>query len=397
VNEWNGSDPACQKRLREIFEKVLDAAPEEQDLVLETCCGSDSELRREVRELLGAQTDADDVLWSLARCARGPLAQAGGGFFAEGRRLGAYRLLRLIGEGGMGAVYLAERADGEFRKQVAVKLLPLGLNTGAARERFLAERQILAQLEHTGIVRLFDAGIAEDGTPFFVMEYVEGEPIDRYCERRNLGIAARVELFLQLCGAVEYAHGTLVVHRDLKPANILVTVDGAVKLLDFGIAKVLDGNIGSASTLTQWGGSPLTPSYASPEQMSGEAIAYASDVYQLGVLLYRLVTGRTPYVIDGCTTAEARRVIMEDAPAPTGQAEDLDRVVLKALRKEPERRYASVATFAADVARQTEPSRVGRRLLGLSTAASPRVTDSPDTPCSEGSVRHCSSLGRSFA
>jgi tetratricopeptide (TPR) repeat protein/predicted Ser/Thr protein kinase len=354
VKGWDGSDSARQKQLREIFQKALDAAPEERALVLDACCGSDPELKREVRELLGAHVDADDVLWSLARRTRGPVSQAGGGFFAEGRRLGAYRLLRPIGEGGMGAVYLAERADGEFRKQVAVKLLPIGLNTEAARKRFLAERQILAQLEHPGIAHLLDAGISEDGTPFFVMEYVEGEPIDRYCDRRNTGIADRVELFLQVCAAVSYAHEAHVVHRDLKPANILVTSDGAIKLLDFGIAKVLDGTTGSASTLTQWGGSPLTPSYASPEQMSGEAIAVTSDVYQLGVLLYRLVTGRAPYAVDGCTTADARRVIIEDAPAPPGQAEDLDRVVLKALRKEPERRYASVAEFAADVARQRD-------------------------------------------
>ena len=357
MNGGDGVDPARQEQIREVFLKVIDAAPDARDAVLEACCGSDAELKREVGELLGAHADADDVLWSLARRARGPLAQvaqASGGFFVEGRRLGAYRLLRPIGEGGMGAVYLAERADGEFQKRVAVKLLPIGLNTSVARERFLAERQILAQLEHSGIAHLLDAGISDDGTPFFVMEYVEGEPIDRYCERRNLGISERIELFLQVCGAVEYAHGTHVVHRDLKPANILVTADGAVKLLDFGIAKVLDGTLGSASTLTQWGGSPLTPLYASPEQMSGGAIAYTSDVYQLGVLLYRLVTGRAPYAVDGCTQAETRRVILEDPPLPTGLTGDLDPIILKALRKEPERRYASVTAFAADVARQRD-------------------------------------------
>jgi tetratricopeptide (TPR) repeat protein len=357
MSGWDRSDPARQEQVREIFLNALDASAQEREAVLEDSCGWDGELRLEIEELLAAGQDADDALWSLARRARGPLTDRPGGF-AEGRLLGAYRLLRQIGEGGMGAVYLSERADGEFRKQVAVKLLPIGLNTGAARERFLAERQILAQLEHPGIARLLDAGIAEDGTPFFVMEYVEGEPIDRYCERRDLGIAERIDLFLQVCGAVEYAHRSLVVHRDLKPANILVTPDGTAKLLDFGIAKVLDGGIGSASTLTRWGGSPLTPSYASPEQVAGEAIGYTSDVYQLGVLLYRLLTGKAPYDLDGCTPAETRRVIMEDPPAPTRRDDDVDRVVLKALRKEPERRYASVAEFAADVVRHRDGVRV---------------------------------------
>jgi eukaryotic-like serine/threonine-protein kinase len=185
---WESSDATSKELIREHFLKLLDASPGERDAVLEESCGVDGEMRRQVQELLSAHGDADEMLWSLARRVRIPLAGAQSEFFAEGRRLGAYHLLRQIGQGGMGAVYLAERADGEFRKQVAVKLLPLGLSTGAARERFRAERQILAQLEHPGIARLLDAGLAEDGTPFFVMEYVEGEPIDRYCERRKHGI-----------------------------------------------------------------------------------------------------------------------------------------------------------------------------------------------------------------
>jgi eukaryotic-like serine/threonine-protein kinase len=239
-----------------------------------------------VEELLGAREDADEVLWSLARRARVRIAglHTNTAFFAEGRRLGAYRLLRQIGQGGMGAVYLAERADRQFEKQVAIKLLPLGLSTGATRERFLAERQISAQLEHPGIARLLDAGIASDDTPFFVMEYVAGVPIDAYCDDDLL------MLFLEACEAVAYAHGSAVVHRDLKPNNILVSADGRIKLLDFGIAKVLDHVAGSETTLTAWGVSPMTLAYAA--RNIGESVGFTSDVYQLGVLLYLLLTGR---------------------------------------------------------------------------------------------------------
>jgi eukaryotic-like serine/threonine-protein kinase len=389
VNGRSEFDAVRQEEIRTIFLRVLEAAPEEREAVLEAGCGWDAALRREVEELLGAHEDADDVLWSLARRARAPLAQARSGFFAEGRRLGAYRLLRQIGQGGMGAVYLAERADGEFEKQVAVKLLPLGLSTGAARERFLAERQILAQLEHPGIARLLDAGIAEDGTPFFVLEYVEGEPIDRYCERRSLGIEGRIDLFLQVCAAVEYAHRNLVVHRDLKPGNILVTPEGVVKLLDFGIAKVLDAESAAGATaLTQQAGRPMTPAYASPEQVRGEPITTATDVYALGVLLYQLLAGRTPYEVAGLSPGELERLICTQDPitpsaAAAGRAPeseniasttsaaasrrarrlrgDLDTIVLMALRKEPERRYRSVSALADDLVRHREGRPVAAR------------------------------------
>jgi eukaryotic-like serine/threonine-protein kinase len=377
MDESNPPDPASHERVRSIFLKVLDAAPEERDAVLEASCGSDGDVRREVEGLLGASLDADEVLWSLARRVRVPPGDANTGFFAEGRRLGAYRLLRQIGQGGMGAVYLAERADRQFEKQVAIKLLPLGLSTGTARGRFLAERQILAQLEHPGIARLLDAGIAEDGTPFFVMEYIDGEPIDRYCDRRSLGIAERIDLFLQVCAAVEYAHRNLVVHRDLKPGNILVTLAGAVKLLDFGIAKVLDADSMSGTTaLTHQVGRPMTPAYASPEQVRGEPITTATDVYALGVLLYELLAGRAPYDVQGLSPTDLERLICTLEPiAPsaaalncaaesaTGGARisasatrrahrlrgDLDTIVLMALRKEPDRRYRSATALADDL------------------------------------------------
>jgi eukaryotic-like serine/threonine-protein kinase len=377
MDESNLPDPSGQEEIRAIFLKVLDAATEERDAVLEASCGLDGDLRREVEELLAASLDADEVLWSLARRVRIPPGHANTGFFAEGRRLGAYRLLRQIGQGGMGAVYLAERADRQFEKKVAIKLLPLGLNTGSERERFLAERQILAQLEHPDIARLLDAGIADDGTPFFVMEYIDGEPIDRYCDRWSLSIPERIDLFLQVCDAVEYAHRNLVVHRDLKPGNIMVTPAGAVKLLDFGIAKVLDADsVAGTTALTHQVGLPMTPAYASPEQVRGEPITTATDVYALGVLLYQLLAGRPPYDVRGLSPADLERVICSVEPiAPSAAAlkraagsgpaadsattsahkrahrlrGDLDTIVLMALRKEPDRRYRSAAALADDL------------------------------------------------
>jgi serine/threonine protein kinase len=370
------------ERVRGVFLEALATDRCDRTRFLERTCGGDSELRQEVERLLDASTDADEFLTGLAQRAIAPLAVLHPEPALAGRILGAYRLVREVGRGGMGAVYLAERADDRYEKQVAVKLLPLGLGSAAARERFLAEQRVLARLEHEGIARLVDAGVAEDGTPYFVLEYVEGEPVTNWCDASLATIEDRLRLFLQICHAVEYAHRRHVVHRDLKPANILVTPEGRVKLLDFGIAKVLDGSDSAASTLTQWGGSPLTPSYASPEQVAGKPIGVTSDVYQLGVLLYQLLTGCAPYSLTSHAPTDAMRVVMEQVPAPPsdaavpgsgeqgeGTAErarlratapsdlrarllgDLDHVVLKALRKEPERRYTSVAAFARDIER----------------------------------------------
>jgi serine/threonine protein kinase len=380
------------QRVRSVFLEALAADPRHQTLILDWTCGDDLELRQEVQLLLDASADADAFLNDLAARAIAPPPMLPPESVVAGRLLGAYRLIREIGRGGMGAVYLAERADDQYEKQVAVKLLPLGLGNASARERFLAERRVLAQLEHAGIARLVDGGVAEDGTPYFIMEYVDGLPITAYCDGALCCIEDRLRLFLQVCDAVEYAHRHQVVHRDLKPANILVTADGRAKLLDFGIAKVLDGDSNLASTLTQWGGSPLTPSYASPEQLAGKAIGVTSDVYQLGVLLYQLLTGRPPYSLTGHAPAAAMRIVMEQMPAwPSAAADpsstagdssgaeaaelarlrgtaptelrarlrgDLDRVLLKALRKEPERRYASAAAFARDVERYLDGAAV---------------------------------------
>src|SRR5690606_15593938 len=205
----------------------------------------------------------------------------------EDRRIGPYRLVQRIGEGGMGTVYRAARADGQFEHEVALKLIHRNADTAERQRRFLTERQILARLHHPHIARLYDGGVTDEGAPYFAMEYVEGQPIDAYCDTQRLPVEARLDLFTQVCDAVQYAHRNLVVHRDLKPGNILVTQHGRVKLLDFGIAKLLDDD----ADFTTQTAMPMTPAYASPEQMGGGTITTASDVYQLGVVLYELLTG----------------------------------------------------------------------------------------------------------
>ncbi|HEX4966023.1 MAG TPA: serine/threonine-protein kinase, partial [Thermoanaerobaculia bacterium] len=279
-----------------------------------------------------------------------------------GERIGPYQVVRRLGAGGMGVVYLALRADGELRRRVALKVLRPGLDSEEAVRRFRTERQILAALEHPNIARLLDVGTTERGLPYFVMEYVEGQPVDAYCEAQGLSLRQRLELFLTICSAVELAHRNLVVHRDLKPGNILVTAEGTPKLLDFGIAKLLNPEL-SALTLGATAGQPMTPDYASPEQVRGEHITTASDVYSLGVLLYELLTGRHPYRARASSPAEMRRLVTEEEPpkpslaVATGErfsrqlTGDLDNVILKALRKEPNRRYASVEQLAEDVRR----------------------------------------------
>ena len=300
-------------------------------------------------------------------------------------RAGAYRLIRHIASGGMGVVYLAERDDGQVRHQAAVKILRRGLDAEDQIRRFTAERQILATLDHPGIARLIDAGITDDHRPYFVMEYVEGEPIDRYCDSRRLSVRERVALIRDVARAVDYAHRKLIVHRDLKPSNILVTRDGQVKLLDFGIAKLLDTDSEETTSITGPGVRLMTPGYASPEQMTGGSITTATDVYVLGLLLYELLTGTRAQDPEGRSFVEMQRLVVErDLPrpsevlarteAPTASAViqptriaefrrttparlrrllrgDLDRIVAMAARKEPERRYSSAEALADDLDR----------------------------------------------
>lgn len=309
---------------------------------LDTACGGDAALRSKVEALLAAEKALDAGFLEP----RAPMPE----------RVGPWRLLREIGAGGMGAVYLAERADAAYQQQAAVKLIRADLASDDLRKRFQRERQLLATLSHPHIARLLDGGVAEDGQPYLIMEYVDGQPIDEYCRQRALGIDERLQLFLAVCDAVVHAHRRLVIHRDLKPSNVLVSSGGVVKLLDFGIAKPIDD---TAHTLT--GVRLYSPRYASPEQIQGEAVGISSDVYSLGVLLYVLLSGSSPYGDDETSRTELeRRVIAHAPPPPSAVAPahwrrrlrgDLDVIVMMALRKEPARRYADVAALAADLQR----------------------------------------------
>ncbi|MFK7914771.1 MAG: serine/threonine-protein kinase, partial [Pseudomonadales bacterium] len=265
---------------------------------LQDACGEDAELRAAVTGLMQAGAQADQFFSGLAARSGLPSANDTADATAEAdavpsQAFGPYRLVRPLGAGGMGAVYLAERNDAQFEQQVAIKTLPAGFRSGALQARFLQERQILARLNHPHIAGLQDGGVAEDGTPFLAMEYVDGLRIDHYCDRERLNLRQRVALFIDVCDGVDYAHRNLVVHRDIKPDNVLIDASGNAKLLDFGIARLIDDE--HAQSLTQVAGAPLTPRYASPEQLTGAPANVASDVYTLGVLLYELLTGLSPY------------------------------------------------------------------------------------------------------
>jgi len=285
----------------------------------------------------------------------------------SGGSVGRFRLVRVLGRGGMSAVYLGKRTEGDFAQEVAVKVIRRGMDSGPILRRFHTERRALASLEHPNIARLIDGGATDDGRPYLVMEYVDGLPIDRYCEQRQLSIAARLDLFRGVCEAVQHAHGRLVVHRDLKPSNILIGDDGRVKLLDFGIAKLLQpSDETDMPGLTVTVQRMMTPRYASPEQVRGESITTATDIYSLGVLLYELLTDKPPYRLERTSSREVERVICVTEPARPSTvvapgsrlarslAGDLDNIVLKAMRKEPERRYISAEHFAEDLRRHTE-------------------------------------------
>jgi tRNA A-37 threonylcarbamoyl transferase component Bud32 len=367
------------QRLKEVFEAALPLSAEQRARFLGKACGDDDEVRREAESLLAAHDAAGSFIESPAVAA----APALGDDPLLGRTLGPWRLVGEIARGGMGVVYRAVRDDASFDKEAAVKLLPADVGTSLALSRFRAERSILARLDHPGIARLLDGGTAPDGRPYYVMELVEGEWIDRYCDHRALDVRERLRLFAAVCDAVHYAHQNLVLHRDLKPGNILVTADGRPRLLDFGIAKLLDPEDESAREATVTELRALTPRYASPEQVTGASLTTASDVYSLGVLLYELLSGRPPYEIRTRSPEELVRVVCREepdrpsaalrrtassagtppplsAPAPRWPIEpqeiegDLDWIALKALRKEPERRYASARELAEDVRRHLD-------------------------------------------
>ena len=351
------------QQVDELFQRLVDMPAEDQSSALDEACADDPELRVEVEGLLRADRAASGRVADVVARAFGDVdAVVTGG---PGDAFGPYTLVREIGRGGMGTVFLAERTDASYEGRVAIKVLRR-MHTREARERFLEERRILAALSHPGIARLIDGGETERGQPYLVMEYVDGEPIDDYADREGLDTRTRVRLFREVCDAVQYAHGRLVVHRDLKPANVLVDADGAPRLLDFGIAKLLDP--GSADR-TRTGMRPMTPGYASPEQIRCGPITTATDVYALGLVLYELLTGVLPHETEGRSVREVENAILTvDPPAPSSVAPrtdargDLDTIVLKALSKEPERRYDSVEQLGEDL---------GRYLEGLPVRARP--------------------------
>jgi len=370
------------QKLKEVFNEAVELSPEARCAYLSALHLDEKTLSEELAELIASEAESDDFLKKPIEINFDSPAVAQSFIGAE---IGHYKIVREIGRGGMGAVFEATRQDGDFEQTVAVKLTDSQFLTDEFRRRFSNERQILANLEHPNIVRLFDGGILPNQTPYFVMEYVEGAAINRYCRENEIDLEAKLNLFLQVCAAVGYAHQQLIVHRDLKPSNILVTKNGQVKLLDFGIAKTLNAD---AQTLTA--NAPLTPAYASPEQIRGEAITTLSDVYSLGVILYELLTEKTPLGIYRTSEFELPRAICETQPKPPSAAVspksavqspksekrttnnkgqttatdenpkpktqnlkslkgDLDNIVLKALQKEKELRYASVEQFADDI------------------------------------------------
>jgi eukaryotic-like serine/threonine-protein kinase len=349
MSQWSTMLPLIEA----IFNEVLALPSGERQGLIEIRCGEDALLKSEIYSLLRACAEEEALAAVRLREARTD-ARTG----LDRKRVGAYEIDRLIGRGGMGAVYVAHRADGTFDKQVAIKLIDLPLATDLFRERFRMERQILAGLNHPLIARLLDGGVTCDGEPFLVMEYVDGVPIHRFCEDHRLSVAERLLLFKSVCEAVQFAHQNLVVHRDLKPDNILVMEDGTPRLLDFGTAKLLSPSAdGMGSEFTRQGFQSFTPQYASPEQVLGNPITTASDTYSLGVLLYLLLTDVLPYELKEFTTAEMVRVICEQPPRrPTlpGSGDkridaDLEAILLKSLRKGPGERYLTAVQFALDV------------------------------------------------
>ena len=377
------------QKVREIFHVARDLPVAERRSFIEGKCGADAGLRREIEALLESADEAESLIEAPAPTRLSHLATDDRRGSYIGRQIGSYKIEREIGRGGMGAVFLAVRADDEFDKKVAIKLIKRGFDTDEIIDRFRRERRILAALEHPFITRLIDGGTTPDGLPYLVMDYVEGLPLTRYCAAHRVSLEQRLDIFLKICSAVNYAHQNLIIHRDLKPSNVIVTGDGTPKLLDFGIAKLTAPD----ASATLGGGAPtvfrvMTPEYASPEQVGGQPVTTASDIYSLGVVLYELLTGTRPFRIRTNSAEEISRIISDTAPtrpsesARRGEGEkkgkgekeegqsaskvsssaslpfsssalrgDLDNIILMAMRKEPERRYSSVAQFAEDIRR----------------------------------------------
>jgi serine/threonine protein kinase len=362
------------RQIRNLFDAALERDQEARSAFLQEACHGDETLLMEVGKLLAAH--GEPTAWIDEGVIGESLPRM------EGRRVGPYEILRQLGEGGMGSVYMAARADGAFRKLVALKIVRPAAASEQVLRRFQREREILASLDHPNIARILDGGTTEDGLPYLVMDYVEGETIDAYCDHHRLDVSARLKLFRDVCAAVQYAHDHRVIHRDLKPTNILVTKDGVVKLLDFGIAKVAVQEADGPTMLTRSDMLLMTPEYASPEQVTGGSTTPSTDVYSLGVILYELMTGRRPYRLRSRIIHEVVRVICEEPPtrpsavvmekegedaaqlsadisrvrATSSSVElkrqlrgDIDSILLKALEKESEKRYKSPHDLSEDL------------------------------------------------
>jgi serine/threonine-protein kinase len=393
-------EPELWKRVDELLQSALEVDPEHRDAFLQDACSNDPELLGEVRSLLTSHRKAGDFLRTpAAELAARAIATEEAPLLSrslEGQLISHYRILNMIGRGGMGTVWLAERCDGRFERKVAIKFIHLALLGQTSAERFKREGAILGKLAHPQIAELIDAGVTPAGEPFLVLEYVEGQPIDEYCDRRKLSVNARIRLFIDVLSAVAHAHSNLIVHRDIKPSNVLVRNDAQVKLLDFGIAKVLadETGDGSATPLTADGGAALTPKFAAPEQVTEGTITTATDIYALGVLLYLLLTGQHPAGPGSHSPAQLIKTIVDQEPprasdsiasdsadAAANRATtperlrrqlrgDLDRIIAKAVKKNPAERYPSASAFADDLERHLEHKPVLARpdSLGYRTA-----------------------------
>lgn len=379
------------EKIQAIFDQVADVDKNKQEQLLDKLCTGDEALKQEVVSLL--LSDEQDL--SFIEKPAAELINLGVSKISAGTKIGHYKIIKQIGYGGMGEVYLAEREDKQFKQKVALKIIKKGMDSSETLRRFHDERQILARLNHPHIARLYDGGMTADNLPYFTMEYIEGRPITDYCDRNELSVPERLELFCDVLAAVSYAHSNFIVHRDLKPGNIIVNSEGQVKLLDFGIAKLVTESELEDDNMTRTGFRVMTPGYASPEQIKGEAITTASDVYSLGVILYELLSGNQPFEIKGKTPGEIEQLICqtdpkrpstqvtrnrtennsaEDLSIISGQRHtvpeklrrilkgDLDNICLKSLEKEPLRRYSSVEQLKDDI---------GRYLKGLPVLARP--------------------------
>jgi hypothetical protein len=350
--------PERWHRIEVLFEQALELAESARSSFLDQACAGDPELHRELVELLASSPHAGASLRD-AVVAEVQVLASDAAAAPLGRRIGPFRLLTLIGEGGMGAVYLAERDDAQFHHRVAIKILQHSVGSPEAVARFRDERQILAALEHPNIVRLLDGGSTDDGLPYLAMEHIEGETITIYAKEHELPMRARIALVRQVCAALQYAHQNLVVHRDIKPSNILVDAAGAPKVLDFGIAKLLAPVAGfELKAETRPGSAMFTPGYASPEQARGDAVSTATDVYSVGAVLYELATGQPPHRTTGNALDNLRVINEIDPPRPSAAAPrerrreltgDLDNIILKALHRDPARRYASMDALSDDL------------------------------------------------